>query len=155
MSLDVRGMTPLIQVFDMPTSVKFYRDALGFRLVAASAPEDQHFDWCMLEFHGGHLMLNTAYEREHRPPKPDPARAAAHRDTCLYFGCPDPDAAYEYVRSKGIEAKPPKTAFYGMHQFYLKDPDGYELCFHRPSKQAAYDDWVARYNFPPRKVEGA
>jgi hypothetical protein len=29
----------------------------------------------------------------------------------------------------GIEAREPAVAPYGMKQLYLKDPDGYELCF--------------------------
>jgi glyoxylase I family protein len=155
MSIDIRGMAPLIYVFDMPKSLAFYRDVLGFKLVTTSAPEGSHFDWCMLEYHGGQFMLNTAYDRSRRPPNPDAARTAAHRDTCFYFACPDPDAAYEHVRAKNIAAKPPEVSFYGMKQLYIKDPDGYELCFRRPSKQAAYDDWAARYNFPPRIVEEA
>ena len=31
MALDLRGVTTLLQVYDMPTSVRFYRDVLGFR----------------------------------------------------------------------------------------------------------------------------
>lgn len=33
MSIDLRGMTPLLQVFDMATSLKFYCDILGFEIV--------------------------------------------------------------------------------------------------------------------------
>jgi hypothetical protein len=29
MALDVSGLTPPLQVYDMPTSVRFYRDVLG------------------------------------------------------------------------------------------------------------------------------
>ncbi len=36
MGLDVRGLTPLLQVYDMPTSVRFYRDVLGFEVVSTS-----------------------------------------------------------------------------------------------------------------------
>jgi hypothetical protein len=54
-------------------------------------------------------MLNTAYEADLRPPPPDPARVAAHGDTCLYFGCADLDAAYQYLRQHGVNAKGPKT----------------------------------------------
>ena len=36
MALDVRGLTPLLQVFDMPTSVRFYRDVLGFKVIGTS-----------------------------------------------------------------------------------------------------------------------
>jgi len=76
MTLDIRGFTPLIQVFDMPTSVAFYRDVLGFQVVAQSEPGN-NFDWGMLRRDRMVLMLSAAYEKEHRPLKPDPARAAA------------------------------------------------------------------------------
>ena len=52
MPIDVRGLTPLLQVYDMPTSVRFYRDMLGFRLVSTSPRWAQRivftghcFDW--------------------------------------------------------------------------------------------------------------
>ena len=32
MGIEIRGMAPLFQVFDMPTSVAFYRDVLGFEV---------------------------------------------------------------------------------------------------------------------------
>jgi hypothetical protein len=32
MALDVRGLTPLLQVYDMPTSVRFYRDVRTFAI---------------------------------------------------------------------------------------------------------------------------
>ena len=34
------GLTPLIQVFDMPASLAFYRDKLGFEVVSASPVVD-------------------------------------------------------------------------------------------------------------------
>ena len=33
-NIDIRGLAPLLQVFDMPTSIKFYCDVLGFEIVA-------------------------------------------------------------------------------------------------------------------------
>ncbi len=134
MAVDIRGMAPLLQVFDMPTSIKFYRDALGFEVVTTSTPRGEHFDWALLKLNGVELMLNTAYEEDARPPAPDLARFAAHEDTCLYFGCPDVDAAYAYVRARGIAAKEPKVAPYGMKQLSLSDPDGYSICFQWPAK---------------------
>ena len=131
MGLDVRGMTPLIEVFDMPTSLRFYRDILGFQVVSQSSPGDD-CDWCALQLQEVYLMLNTAYERDERPPSPDVSRVRAHRDIGLFFRSPDPDAAYVYLRDNGIDLKPPKDAPYGMRQLYLNDPDGYVLCFQRP-----------------------
>ena len=135
MAIDLRGLTPLIQVFDMPTSLAFYCDILGFEVHASSAPPPK-CDWVWLKLNETELMLNTAYEQEHRPPAPNAVRVAAHEDTCLYFGCPDPDAAYAYLVSRGVEAKPPKVAPYGMKQLYLKDPDGYALCFQWSTKES-------------------
>jgi len=60
---------------------------------------------------------------------PDPARTAAHQDTGLFFGCPDVDAAYAELVEKGVNAKAPVVTGYGMKQMYLRDLDGYELCF--------------------------
>src|SRR5260370_10819034 len=122
MTIDIREMAPLLQVFDMPTSIAFYRDVLGFEVVSTSKPRGEHFDWALLRFNGVELMLNTAYEEDARPPAPDLARFAAHEDTCLYFGCPDVDAAYAYLRARGIAAKEPKVAPYGMKQLSLSDP---------------------------------
>ena len=38
MAIAIRGLAPLQGVFDMPTSVHFYRDVLGFELVQTSSP---------------------------------------------------------------------------------------------------------------------
>jgi len=129
MTIDVRGMTPLLQVFDMPTSIKFYCESLGFEIVGTDGKTVPDNDWVWLRLNEAEVMLNTAYEASRRPGKPDPARIAAHEDTCLYFGCPDVDAVYRYLSEKGVKATTPKVAPYGMKQIYVSDPDGYNLCF--------------------------
>jgi len=133
MSLSLEGMCPLLQVFDMPTSVAFYRDLLGFEVIE-SAPSDEPWDWVWLRSNDAEVMLNTAYEAAHRPPAPDPARIAAHADTAIYFGCRDVEGAYESLSGRGIELGRPLTAPYGMRQLYVLDPDGYNLCFQWPAE---------------------
>lgn len=128
MPLKLEGCAPLLEVFDMPTSVAFYRDLLGFTVVAQSQPGDD-FGWGLLQLDDVQLMLNTAYEGPDRPPAPDPARVRAHRDTGLYFGCRDLDGAFAHLRQKGADVQPPVLAGYGMKQLWLTDPDGYTLCF--------------------------
>jgi len=134
MSIDVRGVCVLLQVFDMPRSVRFYRDVLGFEVVQTSPREGDQFDWGLLRLNGAEVMLNTAYEQEYRPSQPDAIRVAAHDDTCLYFGCPDVDAAYRHLLAHGVDVKEPKVAPYGMKQLYLHDPDGYGICFQWPAE---------------------
>jgi glyoxylase I family protein len=130
MSVHVQGMTPLLEVFDMATSLKFYCDVLGFEIVQAddntTAP---NHNWVWLKLNDIDLMLNTAYEYGKRPASADPRRISAHRDTGLFFGAPDVDAMYSHLRAKGIAVQKPKVAPYGMKQLYLLDPDGFSLCF--------------------------
>lgn len=130
--LAIKGLCPLLQVFDMRAAIRFYRDVLGFavkeRSPALSDDPDQ-VNWCLLDLEGTQIMLNTAYDPEDQPRLPEPARWSGHGDTCVYFGCPDVDGAYEYLRSRGLEPDPPKVAYYGMKQLYITDPDGYGLCF--------------------------
>ena len=129
MAIDVHGMAPLLSVFDMPTSIQFYCEGLGFKIVSTDGKPAPQFDWVMLRLNGAELMLNTAYEEEHRPPTPDPSHTAAHRDVGLYFGCPDVDGAYAHLQGMGMKVREPKVAPYGMKQLYVTDPDGYLLCF--------------------------
>jgi catechol 2,3-dioxygenase-like lactoylglutathione lyase family enzyme len=131
MSIDVKGMTPLVQVYDMPESVRFYCDLVGFEIVNKSpdyAPG--RFHWVMLRLGDAELMLNTAYEFEAgRPPQRDPARTAAHDDTGFYFACADVDSACAELRAKGLTVTGPVSTPYGARQIGIVDPDGYLLWF--------------------------
>jgi glyoxylase I family protein len=135
MTIDIRGVAPLLQVFDMPASIHFYCDLLGFELVSNSPPygADGRFHWALLRLNGVEVMLNTAYDEGQEPAAPDPGRVAAHGDTILYFGCPDVDGAYKELVARGLELKPPTVAPYGMKQLSFADPDGYGLCFQWPA----------------------
>jgi glyoxylase I family protein len=132
MTLDIRGLVPLLQVFDMPTSIHFYRDILGFEVVNASG-EGDHVGWALLRLNGVELMLNTAFESDQRPPAPDPNRVLGHGDTGLYFGCPDVEQAYVQLRIKGLNVEEPVIRTYGMKQLNVSDPDGYNLYFQWPA----------------------
>lgn len=128
MAIEVQGLTPLIQVFSMPRSLAFYRDVLGFEVMSDSGNGDDS-SWVWLRLNGCNLMLNDQYEPGNVPDAPPAERVEWHSDTCLYFGCADVDAAYDHLRSKGLEPDPPKVAPYGMKQLYVRDPDNYNICF--------------------------
>jgi glyoxylase I family protein len=142
--MEIRGLAPLLAVFDMKASVRFYRDVLGFELASTSAPGDD-FGWALLRRGGAELMLNVTDHDGADPSAPDPARIAAHRDTALFFGCPDVDAAYAHLRAHGIDAEEPFVQGYGMKQMYVKDPDGYTLCFQWPASRETADQWREWY----------
>ena len=129
--MDVRGVAPLLSVYDMPASIQFYRDGLGFH-IAESSPvlPEGYSHWVLLRLGEAELMLNTAFEsNDERPPERDPAVTAVHGDTVLYFGCPDVDGACKEFRDNGLQVNEPTIAWYGMKQLSLHDPDGYQICF--------------------------
>ena len=137
MAFKIEGVCPLLEVFDMPTAVRFYRDVLGFELVGNSplveSPEGQYFHWAMLGRDDVRLMLNTAYDEGQRPAAPDGARILAHGDTALFFGCADVDGTYEQLRRRAVViVEMPMVTRYGMKRFTIVDPDGYHLCFQGP-----------------------
>jgi catechol 2,3-dioxygenase-like lactoylglutathione lyase family enzyme len=134
-AFNIEGMVPLFQVFDMPASLNFYRDILGFE-IAMSSGEGDDVDWVLLRFNDIELMLNTAYEKPNRPSSPDSLRNDWHNDVSLYFGCPDTDNLYAYLIEKGLKIKKPEITGYGWKALSMHDPDGYRLCFHWPLQNA-------------------
>lgn len=131
MQANIQSLCPLLQVFDMPQSLAFYRDVLGFQIVAQDRPGDD-CDWALLRWGPAELMLNTAYETAERPGSPDLNRAAAHADTTLYLNTPNVDAIAAELLARGVAMTPPVIREYGMKQLMLNDPDGYGVCFQWP-----------------------
>jgi uncharacterized glyoxalase superfamily protein PhnB len=127
------GLTPLIAVFDMSASAAFYRDLLGFQVVATSPEvqtrEGRFSHWMRLKRGSAELMLNTQHDSNERPADSDTARSAAHADTSLYIACDDLDAAYRELTQRGLSAAPPQQAPYGLKLFTCHDPDGYTIVF--------------------------
>jgi len=127
MEIQLEGLCPLIQVFDMRASLGFYRDVLGFQ-VTQRAPDTEDCEWCLLCRNGMEIMLNAQYERDERPGRRDTARATAHGDTAFYVGCRDLDAAYLRLCAQGVSVDAPVVTHYGTKQLMLRDPDGYGVC---------------------------
>lgn len=132
-TVEIKGMAPYLQVYDMPASIAFYRDKLGFEVAMQSQPEQgDDCDWVLLRLQGIELMLNTIYEKPDRPPQPDPVRSIGHADVAIYFGCPDIDALHKQLCLKGLDIKEPSVTGYGFKAIHFTDPDGYGLIFHWP-----------------------
>jgi len=123
---------PLLQVFDMQTTLKFYCDVIGFQVV----DKTDHDWWAMIRLGDATLMLNTAYEDDKRPRAADPKRVKGHRDVSLYFEFFDLDGLHAHLRDKGCKVNPPAKTSYGLRQMSVRDPDGYELCFTAPLEVA-------------------
>ncbi len=134
MTIRTTSGTPLLQVYDMPTSLAFYRDLLGFEVVK-TAPPGPVTHWAMLRNGSVRLMLNTKYEFDYeRPLEPD--RTSGRADFILYLLCEDADAAYRELQAAGWpDVEEPSDVPYGMREIQVRDPDGFRLCLQHPIKR--------------------
>lgn len=129
------GLVPLLQVHDLPVSLAFYCDGLGFDVLDASDPVEDggrsYVHWCWLRAGGADLMLNTRYDTGEQPPLRDLARASAHGDIALYLSHPDLDDLRARLNARGIEAGPVTKTAYGARELSLTDPDDFILAIHK------------------------
>lgn len=117
----VREIWPLLFVDDIARSLEFYRDRLGFEVVAEARDGDRLY-WCRLRRDAASLMLQQT-EAE------DGDLSHRGRGVVLYFLCDDADAMHAELTTRGMKLSAPQTAEYGMRQVEIVDPDGYDLCF--------------------------
>jgi len=121
----LRQLWPLLFVQDLDRSIAFYRDRLGFDVVAHDSINDRIY-WCRLERGGASLMLQQAEAED------GPAAGRGH-GVAFYFVCNDADAFHAEFTARGLSLEPPSVAHYGMKQLFVPEPDGYDICFESPT----------------------
>jgi catechol 2,3-dioxygenase-like lactoylglutathione lyase family enzyme len=108
-----------LKVRDMGSSVRFYRDVLGLRLLYGG--EGTSFSsLCMGDEESAILNLEQG----------SPVNGWGR----VIFYVDDVDACWTYFKGKGFEPEKPRDAAWGERYFHLLDPDGHELSFARPSR---------------------
>ncbi len=132
-NLSIQGMAPLLLVFDMPSSIRFYCDLLGFEVVKSSG-EGNDVEWVLLKLADTALILSAAYEKHERPAEPAPIRKAGHADVTLYFRCFSVEDAYTFLQHKGVRLKKPFLTKFGWRALDVIDPDGYGICLYCPDE---------------------
>ena len=119
---------PFFGVTDMPSSVHFYVDGLGFRMTRQWTPEGE-LRWCWLELGEAAIMLQTFYREGQGPYTPDEKLGAG---VTISFQCRDALAIYHAAKDRGLN---PSRPFVGNQMWVtaLSDPDGYRLEFESPT----------------------
>jgi len=55
------------------------------------------------------------------------------------------DAVYAHLQVNGVKSEKPNIAWYGMKQLYLRDPEGYGLCFQRKTGKQTTEEQHGDY----------
>ena len=105
-----------LRVTDMQSSVRFYKDVLGFEII-----------------YGGESSSFTSL----RSKEGTPILNLEEGDTSIRWGrlifqVSDVDRIWAYLTERGFGADRPKDASWGERYFHMLDPDGHELSFARP-----------------------
>ena len=129
MAATIHELVPLLFVENILRSAVFYQERLGFALTQQWVPSGK-LAWCRLERDGAAVMLQQAVPEEDGPAK------GRGRGVAFYFNCDNATMIYTDLTSRGLTVTPPQAAFYGMNQVFVKDPDGYELCFQSVIEEA-------------------
>jgi catechol 2,3-dioxygenase-like lactoylglutathione lyase family enzyme len=121
------AISPVFTVSDVPRTVAFYRDRLGFALTFIQDEDDPFF--AILARDGAQIFVKS---QDGIAPMPNSSR---HRHLRLdaFVHAPDPDALAEDFATRGAPFSTTLGDTHdGLRGFEVTDPDGYVLFFGRP-----------------------
>lgn len=128
---EVGSASPLFIVRDVPETLGFYRDKLGFN-VTFEGPEPNDVFFGIVE-RGRAMIMFKAVDVE---PVPNYTRDIGHGIAAwdAYVYVPDPDALAAEFSSRSVEFfKPLMNTSDDLRGFEVQDPNGYVLFFGRPN----------------------
>ena len=127
----LKHISPLLQVSDLTASILFYGEKLGFQTGSIEGGFSIiRRDDCTI-----HLAQKTkATNVTNKAARADPDDDWCNYDLHLYCQPGTVDALYEEFRTKGVRMPDcykdgPVTRSYGIRDFSVIDPDGYDLVF--------------------------
>lgn len=121
---------PFFIVRDVPSSLAFYRDQLGFDITFQGPEPDDIFFGMVKRGHAEIMLKAIGVE-----PTPNYTRdiKKGHAPWDAYLYVPDPDALAAEFQSRGVKLWKPLTVNSdNLRGFEVQDVDGYVLYFGRP-----------------------
>jgi catechol 2,3-dioxygenase-like lactoylglutathione lyase family enzyme len=114
---------PHFLVSDVRRAAEYYRDRLGFRIIGYFFEEPPVFG--MVDRDRAEIHLRRVYDGQ----KGSNRERLGDALDC-YIRVDDVDSLYAEFREKGAEiTMAPTLQSYGMKEIYVRDPDGYTICF--------------------------
>jgi uncharacterized glyoxalase superfamily protein PhnB len=129
--IKVGGVSPLFIVRDVPATLAYYRDKLGFE-VTFQGPEPDDIFFGMVQ-RGSAMFMFKDVDID---PVPNYTRDIGHGIATwdAYVFVPDPDALYDEFVSRGVDFKMPLCDNSdNLRGFEVRDLNGYILYFGRPN----------------------
>jgi catechol 2,3-dioxygenase-like lactoylglutathione lyase family enzyme len=121
------ALTPMLRTWDLPGSIRFYTEILGFTCDRAS----EEWGWALLTRDGMAIMLSrpNAHEGDARP---------AFTGS-LYLRTTDVDRDWVALRDRARVCYPIEDFAHGMREFGIYDNNGYLIQFGQPQTEERPD----------------
>ena len=133
--VEISGISPLFIVRDVPKSLAFYRDRLGFE-ITFQGPEPDDIFFGIVRRGGAQILFKEVGVAPVPNYTRDIKQGIARWDA--YVSVPDPDALAAEFASRNVELfLPLQDTEDGLRGFELQDVDGYILFFGRPRRSAS------------------
>jgi catechol 2,3-dioxygenase-like lactoylglutathione lyase family enzyme len=114
---------PHFLVADVRHAAEYYRDRLGFRIIGYFFEEPPVFG--MVDRDGAEIHLRRAYDGL----KGSNRERVGDALDC-YIRVDDVEALHAEFKERGADITlAPTLQSYGMKEIYVRDPDGYTICF--------------------------
>lgn len=141
------SLIPNLMVDNVCDTSLFYQNILGFKFIVAVADfeagmaegniitslgQGQNLDWANLKLDPENSASAEFMFQSRRSLEVDvPALVGVNigASQTLYLRNADVDAQFASLKDKVELIQEPVTRFYGVREWYMKDPNGYILCF--------------------------
>jgi catechol 2,3-dioxygenase-like lactoylglutathione lyase family enzyme len=130
----VTKLVPSLGVSDIERSVGFYRRFFGFRVID-SYEEEGRMVWCWLRVGEANLMLQQLSADQQITLNP-----AIGQSWVIYLRPTDLPALHAELGQAGFPVSEISQTSYGATEFFVSDPDGYELWVSVPAGNGEDDD---------------
>lgn len=125
--MKIGELVPLLNVESAGRSIDFYSRTLSFRVVQ-DFQSDGHTVWAMLQNGTVKLMVNESSDPDSAYRRLRPS----YGDTVLYLYVESARDCHSAISEMGHAPSDVIAEAYGMEEFRLRDPDGYEIAIGSP-----------------------
>ncbi len=135
--MKINQLVPNFAVQNIKDTVVFYQEHFGFKLIEAVSEsldgtdkvlaDNKEYLFAMMKKDNIELMFqrSDSFKADVVLSETDKIGASAS----FYMHAEGIDELYAYLKGKKLEMTELKTTWYGMKEFYIKDLNGYILCF--------------------------
>ena len=128
--MKLNSLIPNLAVASVEQTIQFYRDNLGFEVVVTVPPVDEKvadYLFAIVKKDGVSVMLQRS--DSFREDVPFATQVDIGASASLFIDGEGIEALHAKLKRNNLRITDTKVTSYGMKEFYLKDNNGYVLCF--------------------------